>query len=95
MENCLFISKSINFDLPPIFNHWFTFFSDSHNYETSNSSKGLLKAKTVKTKKHGREAMTNNAVLSWNNIQKIFPSHVLRDLSYSTLKSLLGKFFQK
>ena len=25
MENCLFIGKSINFNLLPIFNHWFTF----------------------------------------------------------------------
>ena len=33
MENCLCISKSINnFNLPSIFNHWFTFSSDSHNY---------------------------------------------------------------
>ena len=95
MENCLFVSKSINFDLPPIFNHWFTFSSDSHSYETSGSSKGLLKAKTVNTKKYGREGMTNNAVSSWNNIQKIFPSHVLRDLSYSRLKSLLVKYFLK
>ena len=71
MENCLFISKSIIFNLPPIFNHWFTFSSDSHNYETSSSSKGLLKVKTVNTKKYGREAMTNNAASSWNNIQKI------------------------
>ena len=85
IENCLFISKSINFNLHPIFNHWFTFSSDSHNYETSSSSKGLLKVKTVNTKKYGREAMTNNAVSSWNNIQKIFSFHVLRDLSYSTL----------
>ena len=61
-ENCLLISKSINFNLPPIFNHWFTFSSDSHNYETSSSSKGLLKVKTVNTKKYGREAMTNNSV---------------------------------
>ena len=93
MENCLFISKSINFNLPPIFNHWFTFSSDSHNYETSSSSKGLLKVKTVNTKKYGREAMTNNAVSSWNNIQKIISSHVLRDLSYSKLKSLFVKYF--
>ena len=95
MENCIFISKSINFDLPPIFNHCFTFSSDSHNYETSSSSKGLLKVKTVNTKKYGREAMTNNAVLSRNNIQKIFPSHVLQDLSYSRLKSLIVKYFLK
>ena len=91
MENCLFISNSINLNLPPIINHWFTFSSDSHNYETSSSSKGLLKVKTVNTKKYGREAMTNNAVSSWNNIQKIISSHVLRDLSYSKLKSLLVK----
>ena len=94
MENCLFISKSINFNLPPIFNHWFTFSSDSHNYETSSSSKGLLKVKTVNTKKYGREAMTNNAI-SCNSVQKIISSHVLRDLSYSKLKSLLLKYFLK
>ena len=95
MENCLFISKSVNFNLPSIFNHWFTFSSDSHNYETSSSSKGLLKVKTVNTKKYGREAMINNAISSWNNIQKIISSHVLCDLSYSKLKSLLAKYFLK
>ena len=62
MKNCLFISKSTNFILPPIFNQWFTFSSDSHNYEISSSSKGLLRIKTVNTKKYGREAMTNNAI---------------------------------
>ena len=71
MENCLFISKSINFNLPSIFNHWLTFFSESHNYETSSTSKGLLKVKTVKTNKYGKEATIDNAILSWNNIQKI------------------------
>ena len=95
MENCLFISKSINFNLPPIFNHWFIFSSDSHNYETSSSSKGLLKVKTVNTKNYGRETMTNNAVSSWNNSQKIFSFHVLQEISYSKLKSLLGKYFLK
>ena len=96
MENCLFISKSVDFNLPSIFNHLFTFSSDSsHNYETSSSSKGLLKVKTVNTKKYGREAMINNAISSWNNIQKIISSHVLCDLSYSKLKSLLVKYFLK
>ena len=95
MENCLFISKSVNFNLPSIFNHCFIFPSDSHNYETSSSSKGLLKVKAVNTKNYGREAMINNAISSWNNIQKIISSHVLRDLSYSKLKSLLVKYFLK
>ena len=95
MENCLFISKSVNSNLPPIFNHWFTFSSDSHNYETSSYSKGLLKVKSVNTEKYGRETMINNAISSWNNIQKIISSHALRDLSYSKLKSLLVKHFLK
>ena len=94
IENCLFISKSINFNLPSSFNHWFTFSSDSHNYETSSSSVGLLKVKTVKTKKYGKEAMVNNAIFSWNN-QKNILSLVLCGLSYSKLKSLLVKHFLK
>ena len=57
MENCLFISKSINFNLSSIFNHWFILSSEWHNYETSSASKGLLKVNTVKTKKYGKEAM--------------------------------------
>ena len=40
IENCHFISKSINFDLPSIFNNWFTFSSDFHRYKTSCSLKG-------------------------------------------------------
>ena len=32
-ENYLFISESINFDLPSIFNYWFTFSLDFHRYE--------------------------------------------------------------
>ena len=33
MENCWFISRFVNFNLPSIFNPWFTFSSDSHNYK--------------------------------------------------------------
>ena len=95
MENCLFISKSSNFILPPIFSHWFTFSSDLHNNEASSSSKGFLRIKTVNTKKYGRKAMANNAISSWNNFQKIISSHVLRDLSHSKLKSLLVRHFLK
>ena len=80
MKNCLFISKSINFNLPRIFYHWFTFSSDCYNYETSSSSKALLKVKAANTKIYGGEDMINNAISSWNNIQKIILSHVLRSI---------------
>ena len=55
----------------------------------------LAEVKTVKTKKCGKEAMINNAILSRNNIQKIISYQVLRDLSYSKLKYLLVKHFLK
>ena len=80
MENCLFIGKSINFGILLIFNHWFTLSFESHSYETSSSSEGLLKVKTVNIKKYSREAIINNAVSSWNNIQKFISSYLLSDL---------------
>ena len=85
IENCLFISKSINFNLPSIFNHWYAFSSNSHNYETSSSSEGLLKVKTVNAKKYGRKATIDNAISSWNNIQKIIsiPSTTLKSKEIS------------
>ena len=39
--------------------------------------------------------MTNNAILSWNNIQKVISSDILCDLSYSKLKYLQVKQFLK
>ena len=33
-ENILFINKSFNKLLPPVFKSWFTFCSDVHNYQT-------------------------------------------------------------
>ena len=57
IENCLFISKSISFDLPSVFNHWFTFSSDSYRSKTSCSSKAFLKVNIANTKQYGREAL--------------------------------------
>ena len=71
MKNCLFISKSINFNLLPIFNHWFTFSSDSQNYETSNSSKGLLKVKSVNTK----------LKLSYSKLKSLLEKYFLKSYS--------------
>ena len=35
LENTLDVSKSFNNPLPSLFNDWFLFSSDQHNYETS------------------------------------------------------------
>ena len=42
LGNILFISKSVNNLLPSVFNTWFSFLSDQHNYETSNPTQGNL-----------------------------------------------------
>ena len=43
IENFLFISKSFNNLLPPIFKSWFTFCSDVHNYHTVSSTAKIFK----------------------------------------------------
>ena len=94
IENGLFISKSINFNLPSIFNNWFTFSSDSHRYKTSCSLKGFLKVNIANTKKYGRGALINSAISSWNDIQKYFSSNkILHDAPTFKLKSLLKNYF--
>ena len=42
LENVLFISKSLNNSSPSVFNTWFSFSSDQHNYETSSSTQRNL-----------------------------------------------------
>ena len=49
VENCLFVSKSLNNQLREIFNNWFVFSSFTHRYETC-SEKGKLKVKSFNTK---------------------------------------------
>ena len=94
IESCLFISKSIKFDLPSIFNHWFSFFSDSHRYETSCCLKKFLKFNIKSTKKYGRKALIDSVISSWNDIQKYFSSSkMLLHVSTFKFKSLLAKYF--
>ena len=78
IENCIFCSKSINFDLPSICNHWFTFSSDYNRYETSCSSREILKVKISITKKHKREALIKSAISTWNDIQKKISSNKMQ-----------------
>ena len=40
LENILFVSKSLSNLSPSVFNTWFSFSSDNHNYESSSSTKG-------------------------------------------------------
>ena len=70
LENILFISKSLNNLSLSVFNTWFSFSSDKHNYETSSSTQGNLMKLFQKTIWYGKYSITVSAVESWNKIQK-------------------------
>ena len=64
LENILFVSKSLNNLSPSIFNTWFSFSSDQHNYETSSSTQGNLMKLFYKTNRYGKYSITVSAVES-------------------------------
>ena len=67
IENCLFASKSLNKELPEIFNNCFIFSSDIHRYETC-PGKGIFKVKSFNTKSNGREAVIYSAINTYNSL---------------------------
>ena len=94
IESWLFISQSINFDLPSISSDLFTFSSDSFMYKKSYSSIRFLKVNIPNTKRCGREALINSAISSCNEIEKRNSySKILRGIPSFKLKSLLAKHF--
>ena len=51
LENILFVNKSINRQVPPIFYDWFTFSGNLHRYETCWSVNDHLNIPTFQTQK--------------------------------------------
>ena len=88
LEIILFVSKSLNNLSSSIFNTWFSFSSDQHNYETSSSTQGNLMKLFYKTNRYGKYSITISAVESWNKIQKQQKNVLLKDLSPNKLKQL-------
>ena len=58
IENILFINKSFNNLLPPIFKSWFTFCSDIHNYQTVSSNSDKLFKPSYRTDSFGKNSIT-------------------------------------
>ena len=90
LKSILFISKSLNNLSPSVFNKWFTFSTDQHNYETSSSTHGNLINFLYKTKRYGKYSVTESAVESWNKIQKQIKDPLLRDLSPDKIKTIVS-----
>ena len=92
LENTLFVSKSINNLLPSLFNDWFFFSSDQHNYETSCSFLGNLHKPSYKINLYGKNSIIVSAINAWNNSQKLLKIY-LRHLSPNRKKNLSDALF--
>ena len=95
LENILFISKSLNNLSSSVFNTWFSFSSDQHNYETSSSTQGNLIKHFYNTKRYGKYSITVYAVESWNKIQKQLKDLLLRDISPNKIKIIVSDLYLK
>ena len=81
------MSKSLNTLSPSVFNTWFSFSSDQHDYKTSSSAQGNLIKTCYQTKRYGKYSITVSVVESWNKIQKLLKKLLLRDLSSNKIKT--------
>ena len=70
-NNIMFISKSINNLLPPIFKNWFIFCSEIHNYDTVSSLADELFKPSYRTDSFGKKSVIIGAINCWNKIQNI------------------------
>ena len=85
IENILFINKSLNNLLPPIFKNWFTFCSDVHNYQTVSSSSYNIFKPSYRTDSLGKNSITIGAINSWNETQYQFRNLPLKTCSPSKI----------
>ena len=88
-ENCLLISKTINNFLLSLFYNWFTFSSETQQYDTSYSTKDLLKISIINSKSCGKYPAQIITITSWNEIQK--QTKDKSDFKPNKLKSFLTK----
>ena len=90
LESILFVSKCINYLLPPIFNDWFTFVSTQHTYQTSSLTKGINFKPPFKTISYSKYSVKSNIIQSRNNAQQKLGS--LKTLPSAKIKQLQIKF---
>ena len=77
LENCIFIKKYFNQNLPKPFKNWFTLSTDSHAQNTRRSNLGCLKIPFHKTKIYGKQSVNISAICIWNYSQRIQKNIVL------------------
>ena len=90
-ENILFINKSFNNILPPVFKNWFTFCSDFHSYKTVSYTADKIFKPSYRTDSYRKNSITVGAINSWNKTQHQFSNLLLKTYSPTKIKCLLFK----
>ena len=94
LENILFVSKSINRQVPSIFNDWFTFSGNLHRYETCWSATNHLNIPTFQTQKYGHFSIRACAIRSWNYTQDLLKTNLpLENSTPNSIKCFVTKYF--
>ena len=94
LENILFLNKSINRHVPPIFYDWFIFSGDLHRYETCWSVTNHLNAPTFWTQKYGHFSIRASTICSWNSMQNLLIKNLsLKNSTSKKIKYFLTKYF--
>ena len=68
-QNILFINKSLNKMLPPIFKNWFILCSGVHNYQTVSSTSDKIFQPSYRTDSFRKNLITMGAINSYNKTQ--------------------------
>ena len=84
LENKLFVNKSSNGQVPPIFYNWFTFSGDLHRYESCWSVNDHLNIPTFGIQKYSHFSIRASTIYSWNYTKYL-------DLKFITQKLNLKK----
>ena len=91
LENVLLISKFINSLLAPVFNNWFNFCSNIHNYETTSSTTCKLFKISSRTNLYVKNSITINAIDAWKKSQTSLSDTILKDLAPNKTKTIIMK----
>ena len=92
INNILFISKSINNLLPPIFNNWFIFCSNIHNYNAVSYLTDKLLKPSYTTDSYGKKnSVIKGAINCWNKMQNILRNQSFKSLYQNKIKTILTK----
>ena len=94
LENILFVSKSINRQVPSIFYDWFTFSGNLNRYETCWSVTNHLNIPIFRTQKYGHFSIRTSAIRSWNYTQDMLKINLsMKHSAPNRIKYFLTKHF--